>query len=557
VVRFSWLVVAGSLLAAAGCQTPKAIPLASPPPARWPTTTWATATPESQGMQSQPLVDMLDHIEDVRQAALDDGQRIAVDSITVVRHGVVVADLYPNRMFAPGQPHIIHSCTKSVMAALVGIAIDQGHIADVDTPLLDFFPDVEVAHVDDRKRALTLRHVLQMQTGLDSRDSYLFKWEGLFAMQATDDWVQHALSLPMDAEPGTRFDYSNIASFLLSAVVARATGQDTFTFAQQHLFAPLGITDVRWEASPKGVYMGWARMWLQPRDMAKFGLLMLQQGQWEGQQVVSASWVRDTLTSQGDPSAYRAFVDDEGNVNHQLSTGYWLYANLARPFSDGYGYQWWLDDDGLATALGHQGQYITLVPEHDLVVVVTGKLIGDGALLPPRLVNDFIVPAVVADGPIDDDKAAQSRLLASHVPPSATTKATPPSTSPTAAAVSGVRFALRTNPWRREALQLTFVDDADTATLVLTERDGPVAMHVGLDGRHRRSRVGDDVIAARGRWTSDNVFVVEHETIGYSILARYTLTFTKVDGALAVDVEEFGVTGLHTYRGDACPSGER
>ncbi len=349
------------------------------------------------GMRSATLLEMVDEYDEVKAEALENGERIGIDSITIVRRGHVVAEFYLNPLFKPDTPHIIHSCTKSIVSMLIGIAIDEGKIASLQTPVLQFFPDVNIAKPDPRLQAMTVEDLLTMQTGLHTEDSFLFKWRGLFKMMKTDDWVRHALNLPMDVEPGTRFDYSNISTYLLSAILTQATGTDALSYAREKLFTPLGISEVRWEQSPSAIYIGWARMWLTPTDMAKLGLLSLQKGKWEDTQVVPAAWVEATTRPQSDPRAYRYFQNEDGSTDYTLSTGYWVYANIARPFSDGYGYQWWFDADGMYTALGHQGQYITVVPKLDLVVVFTGRLIGDSNLLPARLLKEFVIPAVESE----------------------------------------------------------------------------------------------------------------------------------------------------------------
>jgi CubicO group peptidase (beta-lactamase class C family) len=534
------------VLVTVGCRTTSEIAYEPIPPRSWPTEGWSVSTPEAQGMESAPLVRMMERYEKERAAAAKRGEDIAIDSITVVRNGVVVADLYPNPLFEKDQPHIIHSCTKSVVSALVGIAIEQGHIESVDVPVLDFFADKDLENVDERKKNLTLRHLLAMQTGLDTQDSYLFAWRGLYKMLDSEDWVQHALSLPMDAEPGTRFDYSNISSFLLSAVLTRATGQDTLSFAREHLFAPLGISDVRWETSPDGIHTGWARMWLKPHDMAKLGLLYLQKGRWEAKQVVPARWVEESTRAQANPKAYRYFAAEDGGTDYTTSTGYWVFANLFRPFSDGYGYQWWLDGEGMYTALGHQGQFITVVPEKNLVVVFTGKLIGGASMLPPKLVSDFIVPAVVSDVSLPPNDCAEQHLAAvsTHRNRLGVAHAVP-ALPATALRVSGTTWALSENPWHTDELRLVFEEGNDTAEISYSTPRGAQRATVGLDGVWRRSKSGEDTVVAKGSWTDAHTFVIEHQVVGYSIQGRWTFRF---EGD-TVAVSEFGVTGLHEYTG--------
>lgn len=195
----------------------------------YPTKGWQTSTPEEQGMRSQWLVEMMEHVKK---------NNFGIDSILIVRNGYVVLDayFYP---FSKGKKHIIHSCTKSVMSALIGIAIDKGYINSVNQPIIDFFPDNEIENLDDLKESITLKDLLMMASGLGCRDSYLYGWKGLLEMRASQDWAQYVLDLPMSEIPGKKFEYCNGVSFLLSVIIQNTTGMRTLDFANKHLFGPL------------------------------------------------------------------------------------------------------------------------------------------------------------------------------------------------------------------------------------------------------------------------------------------------------------------------------
>ncbi|MGB7114513.1 MAG: serine hydrolase domain-containing protein, partial [Anaerolineales bacterium] len=156
-------------------------------------------------MDSEPLVQMLAQIEQ---------ENYKIDSVLVVRNGYLVLDAYVYP-FRPGETHILYSVTKSVVSALIGIAIEQGYIESLDQHGLDFFPDREVKNLDEYKEAMTLEHLLTMTSGLECRDSYLYNNRGLEEMQKSDDWIQYVLDLPMEAPPGTKFEYCNGVSMLL------------------------------------------------------------------------------------------------------------------------------------------------------------------------------------------------------------------------------------------------------------------------------------------------------------------------------------------------------
>ncbi|MFC2029357.1 serine hydrolase domain-containing protein [Chloroflexota bacterium] len=306
---------------------------------------------------------------------------LEIDAVLVVRNGHLVLDAYTY----PAQPdsrNIIYSCTKSVVSALVGIAIDQGYIENVDQPLLSFFPGREIAHQDARKEAMTLEDLLTMSAGLKCEDSYLYGWRGLRQMEVSDDWVQYMLDLPMVAEPGARFEYCNGASFLLSAIIQETTGMNALAFAEEHLFGPLGIDDLSWSSNPQGITIGWSDLHLRPRDMAKFGYLYLNGGRWEGEQVVPTAWV-------------------------EASTSEHISATL----EDGYGYHWWIDDDGYYMALGYAGQFIFVVPDRELVVVFASHLPESDFYEVQRLLEAYIIPSAVSTEPLPDNPEGLERLI--------------------------------------------------------------------------------------------------------------------------------------------------
>jgi CubicO group peptidase (beta-lactamase class C family) len=339
--------------------------------APWPTAGWSTSAPEAQGVDSERLARML--------AVIDEGN-YAIDAVLVVRHGYLVVEAYKGSQ-QPEDKHIVYSCTKSVVSALVGITIDRGDIDGVDQPLLSFFPGRPVANVDARKEAMTLEHVLTMTTGLDCRDSYLYRWKGLREMEGSDDWVQHVLDLPMVEEPGQKFEYCNGASYLLSAIVQETTGLSARAFAQEVLFGPLGIEDLRWFSSPQGVTIGWSDLHLRPRDMAKIGYLYLRGGQWDGEQLVSSAWV------------------EASSRKHIPAT-----------LQDGYGYQWWVRDDGIYMALGYEGQFIYVVPDKDMVVVFASALPESDFYVPQELLDGYVLPAARSTGPLPENPAGLAQL---------------------------------------------------------------------------------------------------------------------------------------------------
>ncbi len=346
-------------------------------PQIFPTNGWQITIPEDQGMQSSKLADMMDYIQ---------REQYNIDNITIVRNGHLVLDAY----FSPykkGQKHNIASCTKSIISALMGIAIDKGFIANLDQSVLEFFPDKTFTNIDNRKKSMTIEHLLTMASGLECKDTYLDQWQGLYDMRNSGDWIKYVLDLPMSRIPGEKFEYCNGAAFLMSAIIQDASGMSTLDFAKQYLFAPLDISDVDWETSPQGYHLGYGEMWLTPHDMVKIGWLYLNKGKWGNKQVIPSSWI-------------------------EASTRRHIDANLF----DYYGYYWWIDsvEKGNSVdyyvAVGNEGQRIFVVPEKNMVIVFTGRLTGKDSFVPKKLLNSYIVPALSSSDTLPQNKKEQIRL---------------------------------------------------------------------------------------------------------------------------------------------------
>ncbi len=333
----------------------------------WPTTEWRISTPETQGMNSTKLNQMIGFIEE---------QSYVIDSVVVIRNGYIVLEEYPVLDYNQNTRHILYSATKSITSSLIGIAIQEGFIDSVNQKVLDLYPERTVANLDARKQRMTLEHLLMMTAGLewdewtypymdsqgnaDSRNSYI-------QMIFSGDSIQFVLDRPMEHEPGTVWVYNSGASHLLAAIIKQTTGYSTLNFAQEFLFGPLGISDVEWEQDPQGLYLGGHGLYLRPRDMAKFGYLYLHNGMWDDKQIVPAVWVdksTETLILRGE---------------------------------HGYGYQWWTDPSHkIYFASGLYGQKIIVVPDYDIVVVFTAT-IKRGPNPEFNLLFDYVIPAVIGD----------------------------------------------------------------------------------------------------------------------------------------------------------------
>ena len=254
-------------------------------------------------------------------------------SVLVARRGHIVFERYYHGG-ARGLEWNVFSVTKSVVSALVGIALHDGDLRSVDERVVEFFPDKVEAHADPRIRAITLRELLTMTAGYRERP-----------VAASDDWVRTSLNRPLESDPGATFSYDSPSAHVVGAIVAKATGEPLATFAQRKLFTPLGIRPGTWATDGQGHQLGSTGLHLRARDLLRFGQLYLQGGRWHGRQVVPAAWVRESTTQ-----------------------------HVSVPGGYGYGYLWWRNTGlhGGFIAVGFAGQMIAVFPRLDLVVVTTG-----------------------------------------------------------------------------------------------------------------------------------------------------------------------------------------
>jgi len=320
-------------------------------PTYWPTAGWRTASPEEQGMDAAKLAQMLEAVKE---------QRIPLHSLLIIRNGYIVSETY----FEPYQPETLHdmwSVTKSVIATLIGIAQRDGDIPGQNALIAELLPESAGAKArGGTKAAITLEHLLTMTSGLGWVEN-----DATFGrLYRSRDWVGFMLDLPMARKPGTAFSYCSGCSHLLSAIVAERTGENPQALAERELFAPLGIHDFSWEADPTGLPIGGWGLRLTPRDMAKLGYLYLNQGNWDGRQILPAAWVTDATTTH---------TPTDGEL--------------------GYGYQWWTYPRwGAYAALGRDGQTIWVAPDDNLIVVSTAATAGHDPIF--ALIDNFVMPAV-------------------------------------------------------------------------------------------------------------------------------------------------------------------
>jgi CubicO group peptidase (beta-lactamase class C family) len=484
--------------------------------APWPTAAWQVSTPEAQGVPSAALAELVDF-----------GAKSDMDSLLVVRHGRIVVDAY-YAPFRPGMRHLVNSVTKAVVGTLAGIAVQSGEIASVDEPVLESFRWRTVPDGDGRKAQIRIAHLLDMTSGLDWNEPLsAAPPETMLQMGRSSDWVGFILDRPMANAPGSTFNYNSGDWHLLSAILGRKTGVDTLAYAQRKLFAPLGIVDAEWRSDPQGVRTGGFGLSLQPRDMAKIGYLLLHRGEWDGQRILAEAW------------SDRIFKPP---VDMRLgTTPAFRYAN-----------GWWAIPEKRAfMAVGFLRQLVIVLPDADVVAVVTGK--RNYPIVP---LIDKLVAAAASKGALPADGDGNARL-AEQVRAAAVEKATPVGpASPLAAAISGKSWRFDRNPSGLRSLQLDLTAaqpryraEFELARAGMPPRriDGPI----GLDGVSRSQDVGGgEVLAVKGRWLADDTFEIVTQQVTEGIVTTTAFTFRggEVDAVLKANP---GYTfRLHGHEGE-------
>jgi len=282
------------------------------------------STPEAEGIASSAILDF------IRAAST---QLDSLHSIMVVRHGAVVAEGWWSP-YAPEYPHMMFSVSKSFTSTAVGLAISEG-LLSLDDRVVELLPHDLPTEIDARLSALTVRHLLTMTTG-HAADTV-----SLADDSHGENWARAILAQPLDFTPGTHYVYNSGATHLLSAIVQRATGERLLDYLGPRLFEPLGITDATWESSPQGIDAGGWGLNITTEQLATFGQLLLQRGQWQGGQLVPAEWIDEATSLRVDTSA----------TDHDLDG------------RQGYGYQFWRNRLAGYRADGAFGQFCLVLPE--------------------------------------------------------------------------------------------------------------------------------------------------------------------------------------------------
>ena len=321
------------------------------------------ATPESQGVSSEAIAKF------VRAA---DEKVNSMHSVMILRHGKVIAEAW----WAPedaSKPHVLWSLSKSFTSTAVGLVVEEGKLS-IEDRVVGFFPDDLPAEPTENLRKMQVKDLLTMSTGHADEPN----------VRQSQDWIKSFLAHPLPHPPGTFFRYNTPATFMQSAIVQKVTGKTVVDYLQSRLFDPLGIQPPRWDTNPQGISLGGYGLFLKTEDIAKFGQLYLQNGKWEGKQLIPTTWVQKATSKQ-------------------VSNG----DNPSSDWNQGYGFQFWRCRHNAFRGDGKDGQFCIVMPDQDAVVVMTANTTNMQAQL--SLVWDHLLEGF-QEGAMAEDPKNQEAL---------------------------------------------------------------------------------------------------------------------------------------------------
>lgn len=432
----------------------------------WPTESWPTSTPEAQGVDSEQLARLLEYVEqDVD----------FLHSLLIARNGHIVTEayFYP---FVQDTQHVAFCASRSIISAAVGIAIAKGLVESVDQPVLDLFADRTAANRDAYKEALTVKHVLISRAGLEwDQGTYFDEFVG------SDDQIQFLLDRPMAEEPGSPSASGGGGPYLASAILQEIAQQGALAFIQTNLFDPLGISGALWHTEAGGILNPF-ELYLTTRDLARFGYLYLNDGEWDGQRILPADWVTASTTE---------------------------YTRMG--CGVGMGYSWWLPLNMNAYSTRGWAR-VFVAPEQGMVIVFTSGA-PNGAVI-DALAEGFMDAATSSEPlPENPERTARLDAVVEAVEQSPEPEPVPP-LSELAQLVSGKTYALEGNPYDWQSFTLSFQDQE--AQVTFASADGAETLAIGLDGIYRIGQApmleslptatAGESFALRGSWRTSKSF---------------------------------------------------
>jgi CubicO group peptidase (beta-lactamase class C family) len=382
------------------------------------------SVPEAEGVSSQGILTFLDSVAVSRHE---------LHSFIFVRHGKVIAEGWWNP-YQPELKHTLYSCSKSFTSTAIGFAVSEKRLT-VNDRVISFFPNDLPDTISPFLANLKVKDLLTMSVGQSAEPTQVL---------GTDNWVKGFLATRLAYEPGTKFLYNSLSTYMLSAIIQQVTGEKVIDYLTPRLFQPLGIQGVDWEVDPRGINTGGWGLRVKTEDMAKFGQLYLQKGKWNGRQILPEAWITEATTFKIDQAP------DATPAKREQSD--WM---------QGYCYQFWRCRNNAFRGDGAYGQYIIVMPEKDAVIAIQAETANMQTEL--NLVWKCLLPA------IKDEKLPENSTIADNLKQRLSTLALPlPAkgiNAPISSQLSGKVFALTPNDLHFESLSFNFTTDRCRITL--------------------------------------------------------------------------------------------
>ena len=444
----------------------------------------ALSTPEAEGISSQAILDFVE--------ALDREMPDQIHSLMLRRHGKVLAQGW----WAPydaDTPHMLYSLSKSFTSTAIGMAIDEG-LVSLDDPVISFFPDDAPAEPGAYLKSMRIRDLLRMNTGHQQEPNRRM-------VQGGESWAKAFLAHEVPFKPGTHFVYNSFATYMLSAIIQKVSGETLLDYLTPRLFDPLGIENPNWESDPEGINTGGWGLSITTEDISEFGQLYLQKGVWEGKQLVSESWVEEATKLQS--------------------------SNGSNPDSDwdqGYGYQFWRCRNNLYRGDGAFGQYCIVMPEQDAVLAITS---GTGDMQKVMdLAWEHLLPAM-QEGALPADEEGV-KLLDDKLNGLEISKVKGEKKSSEAPGIIGRKYDIQSEG--SDVISLSFDFETSPHVISFFFNDAKQSLKIGYDSWEMGTLMNpwfiSEKVAVSGAWQSPDSYRVRVAYYETPHMMDYTFRFT-------------------------------
>jgi CubicO group peptidase (beta-lactamase class C family) len=482
------------------------------------------STPESQGVSSAGIVDFLN--------AVDTG-RVELHSFMFIRHGKVIAEGWWGP-YGSDYKHLLYSVSKTFTATAVGLAVSENRLKITDK-VISFFPNSLPDSVSTNMKKLTVQNMLMMSVGADQEPR---------RGSGDADQIMSFIATAPSKEPGSVFKYNNTATFMLSAIVQQVTGQTVFDYLQPRIFKPLGIRGIDWDLNPQGINLGMIGLRLRTEDLAKFGQLLMQNGVWNGKQLLPKEWIKEA-------TSFKIESNDPGNKSPKD----------LNDWAQGYCYQMWRGRNNSVRLDGLGGQFVMLFPDKDAVVIMTANARNTQNEL--NLMHYYLFPAIKSDKALPENAGLNSELQKRQAALSLKpTTAAGLSKSEIESKISGKEFDLAKNNNNIQSVYFSF--NGKECSFAIKRDDNISVIKAGLESWKRSNTLSSSLLApprtasksvdanykilqpvikvgASYSWTDKNTLELTARFIEESLGSETIVCkFIEVNGSVNVSIEPKG-----------------